>query len=177
MTILFTRTKQSEDFRATPYLCPTGHVTIGSGCNLEAHPEHLAQWPDIQRQVRGGALKGAELVKELRRVGMAWTEAHADEVLRQQLDALTAVLTTVALPWLRDVDEARRGVVIEMAFQMGIGGLLKFKRFLTALRAGDYATAADEMMDSKWADQVGDGWGGRLDRAELLAKIIRTGAV
>ena len=42
-----------------------------------------------------------------------------------------------------------------MGFNLGITRLLKFKKFLAALEQHDWETAAVEMMDSRWATQVG----------------------
>lgn len=51
---------------------------------------------------------------------------------------------------------ARRAVVENMVFNLGLGGYLKFHKMRMALRLGDYRQAAKEMLDSKWAKQVGD---------------------
>lgn len=72
-----------------------------------------------------------------------------------------------ALPWVTKLDDVRAVALLDMAF-MGVGSLLTFKRFLAALEAGDYDTAADEMLDSLWAAQV-------KGRALELAAMIRTG--
>ena len=60
------------------------------------------------------------------------------------------------LPWYQALDDARQGVVQNMAFNMGIAGLEGFPRMLQAIAQGDWNTAADEMRDSLWAKQVGD---------------------
>ena len=68
-------------------------------------------------------------------------------------------------------DTARRftiGFNLYLAFNLGISGLLKFKKMLAALLQLDYSMAASEMLDSKWAEQVGS-------RADDLAKQMRTG--
>lgn len=72
------------------------------------------------------------------------------------------------LPWYDDLDEARRGVLLNMAFNLGVEGLLKFVRTLESVRLGRYAQAAEQMLQSKWARQVGP-------RAERLSKQMRTG--
>lgn len=77
------------------------------------------------------------------------------------------------LPWTRNLSVARRGVLLNMAFNMG-ARLLDFKKFLGCVQAGEYREAALEMMNSKWARQVGDGEGGNFDRAERLAKQMVT---
>lgn len=53
--------------------------------------------------------------------------------------------------WTMRLSECRRAVLVAMAFQLGGGGLRGFKRMLAACEAGDYATAAAEMLDSAWA--------------------------
>lgn len=72
------------------------------------------------------------------------------------------------LPWSRQLGEPRRAVLVNMAFNLGIGGLLQFRRALAAMQRGDYDLAAREMLDSKWAEQVGA-------RATRLARQMREG--
>lgn len=74
----------------------------------------------------------------------------------------------VALPWWRSLSEARQQVLANMAFNMGIGSLLKFKDTLSAIQAGKYEDAAAAMLKSLWASQVGQ-------RAARLAKMMRDG--
>lgn len=72
------------------------------------------------------------------------------------------------LPWWRDMAEARQLVLADMAFNLGITRLLTFKNALAAMKAGDYPAAADGMLASLWAQQVGT-------RAHTLAKMMRDG--
>lgn len=60
----------------------------------------------------------------------------------------------LALPWVPRLSEPRQAVLIGMAFQMGIGGLLKFKRTIGSIEDGQYTEAAAEMLDSAWARQT-----------------------
>lgn len=73
-----------------------------------------------------------------------------------------------ALPWTSGLDQARLGALQNMAFNMGVKGLLKFKNTLSLIKAGQYDAAAHEMMLSLWARQVGA-------RATRLAQQIYTG--
>jgi lysozyme len=59
------------------------------------------------------------------------------------------------LPWVTSLDDARRGVLIAMVFNMGIHGLMEFKNTLEHIKHGRYLDAADEMLRSKWSEQVG----------------------
>jgi lysozyme len=79
------------------------------------------------------------------------------------------------LPWVMELDEVRLRVLIDMCFNLGISRLLKFKNTLAAIHRGEYEHASAMLMDSLWAHQVGDGYGGRFDRAERLAEMMRTG--
>ena len=73
-----------------------------------------------------------------------------------------------ALPWIVNLDDARLGVLINMAFNLGVPGLLKFTTTLGLIQSGDYHGAAAAMLASKWAQQVGP-------RAKRLATQMETG--
>jgi lysozyme len=74
----------------------------------------------------------------------------------------------IKLPWSADLDEPRYGVLLNMAFNMGISGLMTFKKTLIYVEQGQYDLAAAEMLDSRWAVEVGD-------RALRLSKQMETG--
>ena len=98
-------------------------------------------------------------------VGISREEAFLlldNDILRAQ----TGVIRE--LPWSVELDRPRFEVLVNMAFNMGVGGLLGFKKFLAALREGHLEAAAKEMLDSLWSQQVGR-------RADELAQIVRTG--
>ena len=58
-------------------------------------------------------------------------------------------------PWMRDLSPARLGAMINLAFNMGVGGLGGFKKMLAAAQKGEWERAAIELMDSNYAVQVG----------------------
>ena len=95
------------------------------------------------------------------------SEAEARFLLDNDITvAVDAVFTR--LPWHVHLNAARRAVLYAMAFNLGIGGVLKFRKMLAAAEASDCVGAAREMLDSKWAGQVGD-------RARRLAEQMETG--
>jgi len=55
------------------------------------------------------------------------------------------------LPWWRTLSDNRQRILLNMAFQMGVSGLLNFKQTLASVRAGEYRTARLQMLDSTWA--------------------------
>jgi lysozyme len=72
------------------------------------------------------------------------------------------------LPWWKDLDVIRQRVLIDMAFNMGIRGLLGFTNTLKAVHEMRWNAAAEGMRQSKWAKQVGN-------RAKRLAQMMETG--
>jgi lysozyme len=52
-------------------------------------------------------------------------------------------------------DDVRKDVLVEMCFNLGKAGLMKFKMMLGALSVKDYKTAVREAKRSKWATQIG----------------------
>lgn len=75
---------------------------------------------------------------------------------------------SAAQPWVLAAPEHVQEVLLNMAFNLGVGGLLQFNDTLGHLRAGRYREAAQAMLASKWAGQVGQ-------RAERLARQVREG--
>ena len=59
------------------------------------------------------------------------------------------------IPWVTDLTGARYGVVMNMAYNLGVQGLLGFHDMLAALKDSNWERAADAMRDSKWSEQVG----------------------
>lgn len=72
------------------------------------------------------------------------------------------------LPWWRMLSPSRQRVLLNMAFNLGVSGLLTFRRTLESVRKGDYELAAKQMLQSKWATQVGA-------RARRLAALMEEG--
>jgi lysozyme len=70
--------------------------------------------------------------------------------LQNDIDSALADCLRV-FPWFKRLDDVRAGVVVQMVFQMGINGVLEFRKFCAAMSAGNYQAAADEMLDSQWA--------------------------
>jgi lysozyme len=103
--------------------------------------------------------------RNLADVGISDDECTA---LLQNDVARTVAALDKSLPWWRKLDPVRQRVLVNMAFNLGMTGLLTFKNTLAAVQGGSYAAAAAGMLASKWATQVGD-------RAERLAEMMRTG--
>lgn len=94
------------------------------------------------------------------------TQAGAEVLLDEDLKA--AEQSAKGLPWFSKLNGPRQAVIIDMIFNIGIAGLYGFKKMRAAIEAGDFETAAKELLDSKYARQV-------AYRARLNAEMLRTG--
>ena len=81
------------------------------------------------------------------------TTYEAEILLTHDVNAITAELSSAFEFW-GNLNEARKAVLINMAFNIGVNGLMKFKKTLSYVRLGMYSDAGIEMMNSKWAKQV-----------------------
>jgi lysozyme len=88
-------------------------------------------------------------------LGTPVSEERILECLNNDIDIVCRELDK-NMPWWKDLDDNKMRVLANMSFNLGMPRLSGFKNFLGALESGDYEKAAVEMMDSKWATQVGD---------------------
>lgn len=89
------------------------------------------------------------------------------ELFNRKLKEAEDQLATRA-PWTSMLDEPRREVLVEMVYNMGIDGVMKFQATLSALQRGKYDEAAGHLRDSLVYRQL-------PKRYEVLAKILETG--
>lgn len=94
------------------------------------------------------------------------SEDEAETMLMNDIYRVMESLNNYGL--LIDHTPPRQDVLVNMAFQLGVSGLLKFKKMIIALDDRKYSDAAREMLDSRWAKQT-------PNRANELAKQMRTG--
>lgn len=122
------------------------------GCRLKVYQDSLGKWT-------------IGVGRNLEDVGISLDEA--DLLLTNDIKNATVALEST-FPWTCALDDARKGAVLNMTFNMGIHGLGEFRDFLGKMQTGDYAGAAGAMLDSLWARQVGP-------RATRLSIQIQTG--
>jgi lysozyme len=138
----------------TPYLL--NDLRRDEGCRLTAYRDSGGVW------TIGYGHTGPEV-----HANLTWTQAEAESHLAIDAGSAQRGLDT-AIPWWRQLDDVRQDVLAEMAFNLGVEGLMGFTRMLKALGDDDYPAASAAMLLSKWANQVGD-------RATRLAAMMRTG--
>jgi lysozyme len=96
------------------------------------------------------------------------SRAEVSLLLENDTRQLAAELAS-KLPWFSSLNDVRQRVLAEMAFQLGIDGLLRFDGLMTFCRNGNFEAATIAMLASKWATQT-------PARAKHLAERMRTGA-
>lgn len=102
-----------------------------------------------------------------KRKGGGLSDKEIDFLLNNDIEEVEEALGA-RVSFYKSLDEARRGVLLNMAFNLGVDGLLAFKNTLSLVGEGKYKEASVEMLKSKWATQVGN-------RAVRLSKQMATG--
>lgn len=92
-------------------------------------------------------------------------EDIAEDILMRKLEKLKRNANS-RFQWLEDMPQEVQAVVLNMCYQLGVTGVSKFRKAISALQEGDWSEAADEMLDSLWARQT-------PNRAKELSDIVR----
>ena len=92
-------------------------------------------------------------------------EDIAEDILMRKLERLQRNANS-RFKWLEDMPVVVQEVILNMCYQLGVTGVSKFRKAISALQEGDWDEAANEMLDSLWARQT-------PNRAEELSKIVR----
>lgn len=96
------------------------------------------------------------------------SEDEAALLLRNDIGAAIAGLEA-RLPWVASLHPVRQRALVDLTFNVGLEGVLTFRRMLGALQAGRWDDARAELLASKWAAQV------QPARVQTLARQILTG--
>jgi len=151
MMNLIEQLKRHEGFRSDYYQCSANKKTIGYGRNVDNNPFSTKELKMLGRDVF---------------CEQPLTEEEAEIILLNDVNEITALISD-HLPWC-NLNSARQAVCINMAFNIGVTGFFQFKKAIRAIGYGCYKEAAAEMLDSKWAYQVGN-------RSDELATQMYTG--
>lgn len=126
------------------------------GVERHAYQDHLGFWTI-----------GVGRLIDKRKPGSGLRPHEIDYLLYSDIDDRLDALTR-KLPWFSELDDARRGVLMNMSFQMGVEGLMGFTNTLEHIKRGEYEKAAENMLKSKWAQQT-------PARARRMAAQMKTG--
>ncbi len=95
------------------------------------------------------------------------TEEEATYLLTNELSS--AELELSHFDWFKLLDTVRQDVLIELCFNIGLSGVLKFHQMINAIQNKDYPAAAMHLLNSLWAKQVSK------DRSENMANRLSKG--
>lgn len=137
--------KLEEGYSQREYHCSEGFRSIGFGRKLSS-----IKYEPLTNQVANEK----EELKFLR-------ERNAENIGR--------IVAYNAKAW-NNCNMARQAVLLSLAYQLGIAGLMKFKKMWLALERNDFESAAKEMLDSLWAKQT-------PNRARRQAKTMKDGSL
>ena len=138
-----------EGCRLQPYYCTRGKQTIGVGRNLDDNP-----LTDEERRVCGDWEHGI-------------TKQSAFYLLRNDIKRCEKECRK-EIAFYELLDDERQYALLDMVFQLGIGGVKKFKKMLMAMACGYWEDASKECLNSKYAQQT-------PKRAKRIAETIRIG--
>ena len=127
--------KEAEGFIPHEYLCPAGKLTQGYGRNLEVHPLSV------------------EEINELNIDGTVSEEVATKWLMKELLECEAKLRNNIIY---NNQSPIRKAVLLDMCFNMGYAGLMKFKKMWFALGNKDYPEAARQAKDSAWYTQVGN---------------------
>ena len=137
-----------------PYRDSLGISTIGIGINLED-----GGITDIELDYIGKTL---EQVLE-----QGITQEEAYYLCRNDISNVEKELLEIK-PVVNQLESVRQMCLVDMGFNLGIPRLMKFKKMWEAIERQDFEWAAAEMLNSRWAKQVGK-------RADNLSKTMEHG--
>lgn len=127
--------KESEGFSATRYLCPAGKITQGYGRNLEAHP--LSEEEKVELASDGSVSEEVAEKWAIKELYECEEKLNSNIIYQKQ-------------------SYVRKAVLLDMCFNIGYTGLMKFKKMWFALGNRDFTEASRQMKDSNWYVQVGN---------------------
>lgn len=126
-----------EGVRDKPYKDSLGYWTIGIGHLMDARKGgYLPEYARLELDATGRL-----------------SDATIGRLYQDDLEDKKAEFDST-LPWALELDPVRYMCLLDMAFQMGVGGLLTFRNTLSYVQEGNYNQAAINMSKSKWAQQT-----------------------
>ena len=131
------RLAYNEGCVLSPYKCSAGKLTIGIGRCLDTNPLDAKELKYIGHDCREKPI----------------TKEQAFFLLRNDIEKVTKQLDSNC-PWWTNLNYDRQYSMIDLCFQLGISGLMKFKKTLSYLAAGFYIQAAGELLNSNYARQT-----------------------
>ena len=153
-TALFEFVESLEGIRLKPYYDKYGYWTIGVGHNLTTNPlkNYIKRqfWPPEDED--DPVISDAEALKRMKKDGL--TKQQCYYILNDDLVEVDQSLYNKFPRYLGCDSDIRKMALLYLGFNLGIRGILGFKKFIPAFAKKKYDIAADELMNSLWYKQV-----------------------
>lgn len=133
-------------------------LTLDEGRENKAYKDQYGNWTIGVGHLLGNDPKFAS---------EEWSDEKVDSTFETDFEAAVSQAEE-AFPGFAGVDGPRKGVIVNMAFNMGLNRLKEFHQFFHYLDIGQYSKAADDLLSTLFAHQL-------PKRAGRLAYRIRTG--
>ena len=135
-------------------------IALHEGLRLQVYQDHLGiDTIGIGRNLEDRGITDGELsfinktMEEVYEIGLTEEEAY---YLCMNDIAIVEKELLANKPIVNQLDAVRQMVLVDMSFNMGVPRLMKFKNMWAAIEREDYLVACEEMIDSRWANQVGN---------------------
>lgn len=151
LSLMAKELERDEGVRLYPYTHAKGYLAIGVDRNLDNCPLTTEERERVGHDGRTQAI----------------TKEEAIYLLTNDIKRIALELNR-RMGWWKELDEVRRRVLLNMAFNLGTTRLLNFTEMLRWTQQGHYRAASMCLLASIWANQVGE-------RAERLAKMMASG--
>jgi lysozyme len=135
-----------EGLRFVPYKDTVGKWTIGIGRNIDDKPLTDREWAHLGH--------GRDFTKR------PLTKPEAIYLWKRDIAECVADLSQ--FPWWEPLNDVRQRALIDLRFNLGPSRFRGFSKMIRAIKAGDFDTAAAELLDSKWRTDVGSYRSNRL---------------
>lgn len=123
-----------EGIKDTVYICPAGARTVGIGHNLNADPAiHI-----LHKQLK----KGDKITKE-----------QIQQLYDYDINKITKAIQK-QIPYFTKLLEKYQYILINMTFQLGTNGIMKWPNLLTAMRTKDDNLIVNNLLSSKLYKQT-----------------------
>jgi len=148
-------------------------ITVDEGMELQVYKDSLGiDTIGVGRNLKDRKLTVAELqhlgYSDMRHVHESGLTLYGARYLLRNDVTIAERELLAAHPCVEVLNGPRQMVCVNMSFNLGVPRLKRFMNMWAAIHRKDYSVAADEMLDSKWAEQV-------KGRATRLSNIMRTG--
>jgi lysozyme len=123
-----------EGCKLVVYNCSEGFATCGTGHNLQADP-------------------ATSILKRPLKVGDKITSLESAQLFEHDLNNVYNSIKK-KIPFFNSLPDNYKAVLVNMTFQLGINGVLQFKKMLAAMQLNDNVAVAAAMKNSKWYKQT-----------------------